>query len=52
MKVCPISYAVALRKASMVLGVWLGAILYKETQIALRTVASIIIVIGILLLKI
>ena len=52
MKVCPISYAVALRKASMVLGVWLGAILYKETQVALRTVASIIIVIGILLLKI
>ncbi len=51
MKVCPISYAVALRKGSMVLGVWLGAVLYKEAQVGQRTVASIIIILGILLLK-
>ncbi|MBT8763619.1 EamA family transporter [Desulfohalobiaceae bacterium Ax17] len=51
MKVCPISYAVALRKAGIVLSVWLGAIIYRESQIALRTVASVIIVVGILLLR-
>ncbi|MDQ7032565.1 MAG: DMT family transporter [Desulfonauticus sp.] len=51
MKFCSISYAVALRKASMVLGVWIGAVLYKESYVVLRTLASIIIVLGIFLLK-
>jgi len=51
-KICPISYAVALRRASIILSVWLGALVFKETHVWTRTLASVVIIIGLILLKI
>lgn len=50
-KICPISYAVAIRRASIILSVWLGVIFFKEAHGFLRTLASILIIVGLILLK-
>jgi len=50
-KICPISYAVALRRAGIILSVWLGVIVLKETHGLIRTLASVVIIIGLILLK-
>ncbi len=50
-KICPISYAVAIRRASILLSVWLGMLVFKETHGFTPTVASILIIAGLLLLK-
>jgi uncharacterized membrane protein len=50
-KICPISYAVAIRRASILLSVWLGMIVFKEAHGFARTVASILIIAGLVLLR-
>jgi len=50
-KICPISYAVAIRRASIILSVWLGAFILKESHVFVRTLASVVIILGLILLK-
>ncbi|AMM42148.1 conserved hypothetical protein, membrane [Candidatus Desulfofervidus auxilii] len=50
-KICPISYAVAVRRGGILIGVWLGILFFKESHGFSRTMASILIIIGLILLK-
>lgn len=50
-KICPISYAVAIRRVSILLSVWLGMIVFKEAHGFARMVASILIIAGLVLLR-